>query len=385
MTHSLDPGTANGIAQARFAIVGSGWRAEFFARLARLMPERFAVTAVVSRGEERRADVARAWGVPTAPTIAAAFELELPDFVVVAVPWAVSPGVIRELVAWDVPVLAETPPAPDLAGLRALWADVGQSGLVQVAEHSPFMPAHAARLAALRLGLVGEVTSVQISSTHQYHAVAVIRAMLGVGVGVGGDAGAGSSGVGFGVVDVSARTFTAPLVDPITRAGWTSDDTARDATTTIATLDFGDGRSGLYDFTDNQWHNPLRTNRIVVRGSRGELVDDRIVRLTGDRTVVESHLVRRQAGIEQNLDGFDLDHLSVDGQVLYRNVFQGARLADDDLAVAALLAGTAAWVAGGPAPYPLAQGCQDHLLGLAIGTAARTGVSVRTHVEAWAH
>ena len=38
----------------------------------------------------------------------------------------------------------------------------------------------------------------------------------------------------------------------------------------------------------------------------------------------------------------------------------------------------------GPAPYPLAQGGQDHLLGLAIGTAARTGVTVRTQVEAWA-
>lgn len=364
-----DPDPSGGLAQARFAIVGSGWRAEFFARMARLMPERFAVTAVVSRGDERRAEVEREWGVPTAPTIAAAFEREMPDFVVVAVPWPVSPGVIRELVAWDMPVLAETPPAPDLAGLRALWADVGSSGLVQVAEHSPFMPAHAARLEVLRRGLVGEVTSVQISSTHEYHAVAVIRAMLGAG---------------FGEVTVTARTFIAPLVDPVGRDGWTGRDTPQPSGTTLAMLDFGDGRSGLYDFTDNQWHNPLRTNRIVVRGSLGELVGDRIVRLTGERTVVESRLLRRQAGIEQDLDGFDLDHLSVDGQVVYRNAFQGARLADDDVAVASLLARTSAWVAGGPAPYPLAQGCQDHLLGLAIGTAARTGSAARTQIEAWA-
>jgi len=361
--------TGDAIAQARFAVVGSGWRARFFLRMARLMPERFAVTGVVSRSEVRGAEVQREWGVPTARTVADALAMERPDFVVVSVPWAVTPEVVRELVARDVPVLAETPPAPDVPGLRELWAAVGHSGLVQVAEHSPFMPAHAARIEALRRGLIGDVTSVQISSTHQYHAVALIRAMLGVG---------------FGEVAVTARTFTAPLVDPVARDGWTGDDEPRDATTTLATLDFGDGRSGLYDFTDNQWHNPLRTNRIVVRGSRGELVDDRIVRLAAERTVVESRLVRRQAGIEQDLDGFDLDHLSVDGDVVYRNSFQGARLADDDVAVASLLAGTAAWVAGGPGPYPLAQASQDHLLGLAIGEAARTGATVRTSVEAWA-
>jgi len=352
----------------RFAIVGSGWRAQFFARVARALPERFAVTAVVSRTEARRAEIERDWGVPTARSVTAAVAIERPDFVVVAVPWPVTPVVIRELVALDLPVLAETPPAPDGAGLRELWADVGGSGLVQVAEHSLLMPAHAARLAALRGGLIGEVTSVQISSTHGYHAVAVIRAMLGAG---------------FGPVDVTARTFTAPLVDPVGRAGWTGDDEPQPAVTTLATLDFGGGRSGLYDFTDNQWHNPLRANRIVVRGSRGELVDDRIIRLTGERTVVESRLIRRQSGLEQDLDGFDLDHLSVDGEVLYRNPFQGARLADDDVAVAALLAGTAGWVAGGPEPYPLAAASQDHLLAEAISTAARTSTTIHTPAPPW--
>ena len=84
-------------------------------------------------------------------------------------------------------------------------------------------------------------------------------------------------------------------------------------------------------------------------------------------------------GLEQNLDGFDLEHLSLDGRVLYRNAFQGARLADDDIAVAALLDATGAWVRGdGPPPYPLADGCQDHLLGLAIEEAGRTGEPVRT-------
>jgi hypothetical protein len=184
---------------------------------------------------------------------------------------------------------------------------------------------------------------------------------------------------------VRASTFTAPLLSPLERQGWTGATEPRDAWTILATLDFGDGRSALYDFTDNQWHNPLRTNRIVIRGSHGEIVDDAVTRVVDERTVLTSPIVRRVSGLEQNLDGFDLEHLSFDGRVVYRNAYEGARLADDDIAVAALLDSMGAWVRGdGPAPYPLADGCQDHLLGLAIEEAARTGETVRTAREAWA-
>jgi predicted dehydrogenase len=355
----------------RFGVVGSGWRAEFFVRLARLLPDRFTVTGVVTRTAERGGDVERAWAVPTVRTIG---ELLAgpgrPELVVAAVPRTATSDVIRELVSAGVPVLAETPPALDVDGLRALWSDVGRSGLVQVAEHSPFLPAHAARIAAVERGAVGRPTSVQFSSNHLYHAVSMMRRLLGAGLGE---------------VTVRASTFVAPLLDPVARDGWTGATEPVQASTILATLDFGEGRSGLYDFTDNQWHNPLRTNRIIVRGSTGELVGDRLTRFTGPRTIVESELVRRQLGIEQNFDGFDLEHLSLDGEVLYRNAFAGARLADEDLAVAGLLAAAAAWVHDdGPPPYPLAEGSQDHLLGIAIDEAARTGETVRTPREVWA-
>jgi len=354
------------MAPIRFGVVGSGWRAEFFVRIARLLPERFTCVGVVTRSDERGAVVEREWAVPTVRTAAA---LDSPELVVVATPWPVTPDAVRELVARGVPVLAETPPAPDATGLRALWADVGFTGLVQVAEHSPFMPAHAARIAVVRDGLIGTASSVQISSTHLYHAVALMRRVLGVG---------------FEEVTVRATTTTERLLDPVGRDGFTGEAEPREAWHILATLDFGGGRSALYDFTDNQWHNPLRTNRIVIRGSHGEIVDDAVTRWVDERTILTSSINRRVSGLEQNLDGFDLEHLSLDGVVRYRNEFHGARLADDDLAVAGLLAATGAWVRGeAPAPYPLADGCQDHLLGLAIEEAGRTGEPVRTAWEAW--
>ncbi len=233
------------------------------------------------------------------------------------------------------------------------------------------LPDHAARLVAVASGIIGTPTSAQVSSTHLYHAVSMIRGLLGVGFEPADRAG--------------ERAFTAPLADPMTPAGWTDDVTPKPTKTTIATLDLG-GRMGLYDFTDNQWWNMLRTRRIVVRGSNGELVDDRITRLVDARTPVESSLRRRQVGRDLNLEGADLDHISLDGAVVYKNPFFGARLSDEDIAIASILAATGKWARDeAPAPYPLAQACQDHLLSLAIEESARTDKPVRTDVEPWGY
>ncbi|MET8153675.1 Gfo/Idh/MocA family protein [Actinoplanes sp. NPDC049668] len=345
-----------------FAVVGAGWRAEMFWRIAAGLPGLECVGAVVRSPRDLP--------VPTYRSLAECVAGAAPDFVVTAVTWQAGPALIVEAAERGLPVLAETPPAPDVAGLRELWAAVGGSGLVQVAEQYLLMPAHAARLAAVRAGLIGAPAQVQVSSTHQYHAVSLIRGILGAGRGP---------------VSVRASRTTAPLLDPLTRDGWTDDPGPRPATTTIATLDFGDGRSGLYDFTTNQWHNQLRFRRLLVRGSHGELRDDEVVRLPAPRTVVRTPLVRRQTGYDLDLDGFDTDTITYGGDVLYRNPYPGRRWSDEEIAIATLLDATAAWVRGeAEAPYPLADGAQDHLLALAVEEAADTDRTVTTGTEPWA-
>ncbi|SER30250.1 Predicted dehydrogenase [Microlunatus flavus] len=352
----------------RFALIGTGWRSEFFARLARQAPEAFTVTGVLSRRADRAAEVAREWGVATAASEDELLAAE-PDFVVPCVPWGEMGPTTQRLAQRGVRVLAETPPAADLDGLRALWSTVGDTGLVQVAEQYLLMPQHAARMAVVRDGVIGDVTSVQVSSTHLYHAVSMIRGFLGVGRGP---------------VEVRAQSFTAPLANPLSPSGWSGSDAPEDLATTLATFDFGGQRTGLYDFTDNQWWNPLRARRIVVRGTRGEIVDERVTRLADAFTAVESSLVRRQAGLDLNLEGVDLQHVSFDGRVVWRNPFVGSRMSEDDLAVAMLLAATGAWARGeAPAPYPLEEACEDHQISLAILESARTGAPVTTTREGW--
>ncbi len=340
-----------------FVVVGAGWRAEMFWRLAAAVPGLDCLGAVVRTPRELPVRALRS------------IDEVRPDFVVTAVPWDANPEVIRAAVDRGLPVLAETPPAPDLAGMRALWDDVGAADLVQVAEQYLLVPAHAARLAAVRAGMIGTPGQVQVSSTHMYHAVSLIRGFLGTGRTP---------------VTVRATRTTAPLVDPLTRAGWTGDDRPKPATTTIATLDFGAGRSGLYDFTDNQWHNQLRFRRILVRGTHGELRDDEVVRLTGPQTIVRTPLVRRQTGYDLDLDGFETDTITLGDRVLFRNPLAGRRFNDEEIAISTQLGQMAAWVRGdGPPPYPLADGLQDHLVALAVEEAADTDRTVTTSTEPW--
>ena len=353
---------------ARFAIVGNGWRAQFFHRIAAALPDVFEIVGVVVRSATTADAVAAAWGSPTFGSLGDLLAHERPDFVVASVPRDVAALVMVECVAAGVAVLSETPPADTADDLRRLWDGVGASGLVQVAEQYLLLPMHAARREIVRRGAIGTPTSVQVSSTHLYHAVSMIRGFLDSP---------------FGPAEVRAKSFDAPLVDPMNQRGWTDDAEPRSATTTIASIDFG-GTHGLYDFTDNQWHNQLRSRRIVVRGSHGEIANDDVFRMPEPRTFTTSPILRRQLGYDLDLDGYDSDHIVFDGSVVWRNEFLGARFSDEEIAIATLLRRTADWVGdSGPAPYPLAEASQDHLVGLAIEESVATGAPVRTERESW--
>jgi len=356
-------------APVSFAIVGSGWRSEFFARLGRMLADELSLVAAVVRRQESAERVTQRWSVPSYLSVTEMLGKQHPDFIVTSVPRTVNPDLVATAVESGTPVLSETPPAADRDGMRRLWSAIGDRKLVQVAEQHLLLPGHAARLELVRRGVIGQPTSVQVSSTHDYHAVALMRGFLGAA---------------FEPVTVRAVRFSAPLVDPLNRDGWTDDDTPKPAGTLLATLDFGFG-SGLYDFTDNQWHNQLRFRRILIRGSHGEIEDDTVLRLAGPRAIVRSPLVRSQLGYELNLDGYDTEHIAFDGEVIYRNPFLGLRLMDEEIAIASMMRAMASWCRDeGPPPYPLADACQDHHVALAVAEAVRTGGPVVAGPEPWA-
>jgi predicted dehydrogenase len=254
---------------------------------------------------------------------------------------------------------------------------VGDSGLVQVAEQYPHYPSHAARLALVRSGVLGIPTQVQVSSTQLYHAVALMRAHLDVRPGP---------------ATVTATTTSAPLLQPLSRAGWAADPQPTRATTTHAVIRFGgpdDGLSGVYDFTDLQTRNLLRVRRLVVRGTHGELDGEQLVRWGGPETVLTSRIERRQSGHDLDMSGYDSETLSHGDQVLWRNPWPGRRWSDDEHATASMLAQMATWVSGSApesgssGPYPLAEASQDAAIGFAIEESVRRAAPVTLDDQPW--
>lgn len=349
-----------------FAIIGAGWRAQFFLRVACELPEQFHVTGVMTRDAERAASVRSEWATRVHSTIEELLS-DRPAFVVVSVPRAVAPAVIRELTATAVPVLAETPPAADLASVAALADLAASDARIQVAEQYQFQPLHAARLGIVRRGLLGTVTQVQLSVAHDYHAVALMRRYLGVGLET---------------VSITARRFVSPLVGGPDRGGPPVAETVSPSEQIIAWFDF-DGRLGVYDFTEDQYFSWILSPRLLVRGERGEIQNSTVRFLQDFQTPVAVELVRRDTGQDGNLEGLYHAGVTMGDEWVYRNPFVPARLTDDEIAVATCLQRMAEYVGGGPPFCGLAEAAWDHELSLRMKEVATSGDPARAAGQAW--
>jgi predicted dehydrogenase len=352
---------------ATFAIIGAGWRAEFFLRIAAALPDRFRVTGVMTRDAARSQRVRDGWSVPVRSSLDELLA-DRPSFVVLSVPRNAAPGLMRELAARGVPVLAETPPAEDLDTLLGL-ADLAASGArIQVAEQYQFQPEHAARLAVARSGVLGTVTQAQVSIAHDYHGINLMRQYLGVG---------------FSDVAIRARRFTSPIVEGSGREGPPAGERIVNSEQVLATFDFGD-RLGVYDFTADQYFSWIRSARLLLRGERGELNGLTVRHLLDATTPVAYDLVRRDTGLGGNLEGHHHAGITAGDAWVYRNPFAPARLADDEIAVATCLARMAEYIDGGQGFCSLAEASWDLELTLRMAESLASGEEVRVSGALWA-
>ena len=103
-----------------FIVVGSGYRAMFYTRIARAFPDQFELKYVLCRSEEKVQKLIREHGVPATASVQVC-ENACPDFVVVAVNKDSIADVAREWVLKGYPVVTETPAGSSVEKLNALW------------------------------------------------------------------------------------------------------------------------------------------------------------------------------------------------------------------------------------------------------------------------
>jgi predicted dehydrogenase len=351
--------------KSRIGIVGTGWRAGFFAKIAGHLPELFEAGGIVCRsqaGKERAAG----WGFPLLSSHEALADLG-PDFVVLCADRENMESLLRWYAGRDIPVLAETFAADSVETLRRLYGELAGKR-IQVAEQYPFQPLNAARIALAESGLLGKIYQMQTSIPNGYHAVSVQRRLLGTGR---------KRPV------IRANRYGHQMLNGPGRGGDPAEEKLAGVKQTLFQLDWGDVQA-LNDLEDNQHRSLVRTQHWLIRGERGELRGEDVLYLKDIVTPCHFTLERVMAGAGPNLEGLYLRGVrGGERGWYYRNPFMPARLMDDEIAAATSLVKMAAYAGGGESFYPLVEEIMDVYLTLMIEEAIREGKALETPVQPW--
>ncbi|MFS1512074.1 Gfo/Idh/MocA family protein [Chengkuizengella sp. SCS-71B] len=351
----------------KFSLIGGGFRAQFYLRIAQALPDQFIVSGMVVRDEIKGRQLEVQWNVVTYRSIDELLQNENPDFAVLCVSRMASPSYLFDLANREIPVLAETPPAPDFDGLLALTDLMERGAKIQVAEQYVFQPMHAAYLKVVESRRLGDVNEATVSVSHAYHGMSLIRKMLGIGCEE---------------AQIQAMRFQSPWVSGPNRKGIPEAEKIVMSRRDIAWIRFGD-KLGIYDFTKDQHRSWIRSNSISLRGVRGEIFDQRLNVLEDYKTPLYLDFKRINKGEEGNLEGYFLEGILAGERWVYKNPFAPARLFDDEIAIADCLIKMADYISGGPSFYSLSEAAQDHYLGLLVEKAIETESIVTSENQPW--
>ncbi|MCD8332894.1 MAG: Gfo/Idh/MocA family oxidoreductase [Clostridiales bacterium] len=330
----------------RIVIIGNGWRADYFHRIARELPEEFRIGSVITRSPDRAAEVTARWGVPA--TTDWQEGLCVPhDYVILCVNRVVTAGFLQRLFELGEAVLCETPPGYSAAEFRAIWnSSRAHRARVQVCEQYQFWPLYSSCQEVIRRGLLGEVSNVTLSAVHGYHAISLFRRFLGAG---------------FSDCRISGKRYRFDVTYTMGRDGYDESGRRISADRDMVSLDFANGTTAFLDFSDEQYFSPIRTRRMNIQGVRGEINDLTVCYLNQDNRPVMLPFTRLDDG-RNNIQGWSHQGMMLGSDFLYRTPFPGAKLNDDELAVATAMRRMKEYVDGGPEFYSLADGLWDAYL-----------------------
>jgi hypothetical protein len=150
------------------------------------------------------------------------------------------------------------------------------------------MPRNQAYKKIIDSGILGEAHQVQLSCYHDYCDASLIRFFLDI-------------------KDAIPTKTTITLSDKLTRYNCRAghiEPAMVDSKQKISILDFGN-KTAIYDFNFEQYFSNIHFSRIVIRGTKGEIINNICTHL--ENGLPHSFEVRRNCfGAEESLDGFSL-------------------------------------------------------------------------------
>lgn len=351
------------MAKIRYAIIGSGWRALFYIRIAKALPEQFEVTGILVRSEEKKERFEKEYGIPATLDRNELLSAN-PDFVVVSVSRRDNANVALELMRENIPVLAETPPADTVEELNEMWDLIQNHGSkMQVAEQYFLYPTYEAKLNVAREGYLGEIQNASLSALHEYHGISILRLALGVGLAN---------------VTISAKKYSWDCTVTQDRNGILQKGNTAGQTRVRADFVFDDGKVGFYDFCGIQYHSHIRHRYLAIQGVRGELFDNKVWYLNSDNYPMHETLNPVTNGIHPGIES-----IAFAGKTVYRNPFPTNVMTEDETAIARLLVGMKEYIETGKEIYPNADAMQDAYLTMLLKKAVDTGETVVSEDQVW--
>lgn len=353
-----------------FIIIGSGWRAMYYVRIAKALPERFCLDAMLCRTQEKADRLAAEYGIHTTVSReeCAAFR---PDFAVIAVSKPAICAVSMEWMERGITVLSETPAALSVEDLQKLYAACRAGRKQVVAEQYREYASHKAALRLVQRGILGTVSCVNVSLAHDYHGISLLRAYLGIGPGE--------------PYTVSARAYLFPTTETLSRYEKITDGRVTEKRRCTAVFTFENGRVAWYDFDSEQYRSPIRKNTRKVQGTRGEIIDDMVYYLDEANAGCAQAL---EAAVHTHATGdpnpnlavvHEIERIRFGEETLYEAPFGVCGLSEDETAMAFMMEQTGKYSRGeAAAPYRIEDALADAYGAILLQQAVETGEVLRS-------
>ena len=316
-----------------FIVIGGGWRTEFYLRIAQALPEIFNISAICVRNSEKANYIRKHFNVKVVSTFDEALKTPF-DFIVNCINKDNITDFSVELADRGYFVLAETP-------VTKLQSGAHNYDRIQVAEQFHLKGTYQAIKKIIDSGVIGKVNYINLSVCHDYHAMSLMRFFL--------DDYEKPKLLGeYNIDDNIIRTNG--------REGEFEDKSTENTTQRIKMFKFKDA-TVVYDYNIEQYFSPIRADRILIRGTKGEIENNKVRYLNLQNEYVCSEMKFVTSGL---LDGFYNDKITFEDKILFKFPYGKARLTEEETAIAECLEKMMEYIKSGKELYSYNKAYEDY-------------------------
>ncbi len=349
----------------RFVVIGSGYRSLYYARVAKALPDRFELTAILCRSQRKAALIKNQYGFKTSFSLRECMGSN-PDFAVIAVKPDALFSVLKVWALLGIPLLIETPAGNTREDMNEIWKLHERGSRIMTAEQYFLSAPHAAAIRLVESGKLGMLQTLTLSCAHNYHGASLIRRYLQI-----------PTDEPFSIL---GNAFYYETEQTDSRYGLIKDGSLADDVRKCAMFSFLSGKSALYDFSTLQYRTKIRGMHRMLRGRQGELMDEKVRYVDANHETHDLRLrtVRGNAG--------SVESVLLGDETLYTNPFPESGLTVDETAVAEMMEGMRDLIDTGRELYPLKDALQDAYTGQLIEEAiSHPGHIVQSAPQIWNH